>query len=67
MGAVKIPAAHSAKADNILRKYRLMKEGWQNDGSLLAVVELPAGLRNDFLNDINHLCHGEVETKILEE
>jgi len=64
--AVKIPAAHAAKTEHVLHRYKLVKEQWQNDGSLIAVVEMPAGLRQDFLNDLNNSCHGEAETKILE-
>jgi len=65
--AVKIPAAHAAKTEHVLHKYRLVKESWQSDGSLIAIVEMPAGLKQDFLNDLNGTCHGEVETKILEK
>lgn len=64
--AVKIPAQHAAKTEHVLHKYKLLKEQWQGDGSLIAVVEIPAGLRQGFLNDLNNTCHGEVETKILE-
>ena len=60
-------SSHSGKAANALHRYRLVKEEWQNDGSLVVVVELPAGLKQDFLNELNHLCHGGLETKILEE
>ncbi len=65
--AVKIPALHAAKTEHVLHKYTVTKEQWQSDGSLIAVVEMPAGLRQDFLNDLNRNCHGELETKILEK
>ena len=65
--AVKIPAAHAAKTEHVLHKYKIMKEAWQQDGSLIAVVEMPAGLRQEFLNDLNNTCHGDIETKILEK
>ena len=65
--AIKIPAAHAAKTEHILHKYKLQKEEWQANGDLVAVVEMPAGLRQDFLNDLNGVCHGDVETKILEK
>ncbi len=65
--AVKIPALHAAKTEHVLHKYNVTKEQWQSDGSLIAVVEMPAGLRQDFLNDLNRNCHGELETKILEK
>lgn len=65
--AVKVPAQHAAKTEHVLHKYKIVKEQWQADGSLIAVVEMPAGLRQDFLNDLNSKCHGEAETKILEK
>jgi ribosome maturation protein SDO1 len=65
--AVKIPAAHAGKSEHILHKYQLVKEEWQKDGSLIAVVEMPAGLKQDFLADLNSCCHGDLETKILEK
>ena len=64
--AVKIPAQYSGKANVILHKYGVQKEEWQNDGSLVAVLEVPAGVKNDLFNELNHLTHGEVESKILE-
>ncbi len=65
--AIKISAAHAAKTEHVLHKYTLLKEEWQRDGTLIAVVDMPAGLKQDFLNDLNALCHGEAETKILEK
>jgi len=65
--AVKISATHAAQAEHLLHKYSLVNEQWQSDGSLIAVVEMAAGLKQDFLNDLNGVCHGEVETKILEK
>lgn len=64
--AVKIPAIHAGKVAPVLHKYGLEKEEWQNDGSLVAVVEIPAGLKNDLFNELNHLTKGDIETKILE-
>ncbi|HLC79341.1 MAG TPA: ribosome assembly factor SBDS [archaeon] len=64
--AVKIPAQYSGKASVILHKFGLQKEEWQNDGSLVAVLEIPAGIKQDLFNELNHLTHGEVESKIIE-
>lgn len=64
--AIKIPALHAGKASPILHKYGLEKEEWQNDGSLVAVLEIPAGIKQDLFNELNHVTHGELESKILE-
>ncbi len=64
--AVKIGAEYSGKASPILHRFKVLKEQWQNDGSLIAVVELPAGLRQNFLDELNSVCHGNCETKALQ-
>jgi len=65
--AVKIPAQFTGKGSGIIRKYDIQKEEWQNDGSLVAVLELPAGMKNDLFNELNHFTHGGVEIKIIEK
>ncbi len=63
--AFKIPAEHAGKANSILHKYGLKQEEWQTDGSLVAVLELPSGAKEDLLNDLSHLTKGDIESKIL--
>lgn len=64
--AVKIPAQYSGNCFRILKSYgKLLKDEWQNDGSLVAIVELPAGLQEEFFEKLNGLTHGDVETKII--
>ncbi|MFH1544851.1 MAG: ribosome assembly factor SBDS [archaeon] len=65
--AVKIPPEYAGKAEFILHKYDLKKEEWQKDGSLVAVLELAAGVKAELFNELNNLTKGEVETKIIEE
>lgn len=65
--AVKVPAEYSGKAGPILHKYHALKQEWQGNGSLVALFELPVGLKNELFDELNHLTHGNVETKILEE
>ena len=65
--AVKIPANYAAKSYGIIKEFgKIMQEAWQNDGSLIIEIELPAGLQNDFLDKMNSLTHGEAETKIID-
>jgi len=35
-----------------------------NDGSWHAVVEIPAGLQNEFFDELNKETHGNIHTKI---
>lgn len=64
--AVRIPAEFAGRASPVLHKYELKKEEWQNDGSLVALLEVPAGAKQDLFNELNHLTHGQVESRILE-
>ena len=43
-----------------------VKEEWRNDGTLVVVVEMPAGMQTDVYEKLNALTHGSVETKLIE-
>ena len=62
---VHIPAQYSGRAYGILKKYDLSKSEWRNDGSLYAVVSIPAGLENELYSKLNSVTDGNVETKKL--
>lgn len=64
--SVKIPAQYAVRCYGVLKNFgTLKKDDWQNDGSLLAIIELPGGLQEEFENELNKLTKGEIETKIL--
>ncbi|MDD3083752.1 MAG: ribosome assembly factor SBDS [Candidatus ainarchaeum sp.] len=65
--AIKIPSNYSGKCASILHKFDIKKEQWLNDGSLAAEFELPIGLKQDLLNELNSVTHGEVIVKIIEK
>lgn len=62
----RIPAQYAARAYPILKGFgSLTKDSWQGDGSLLAVVEVPAGLQQELYSELNRLAHGGVESRII--
>ncbi len=64
--AVKIPPEYAHKAFGVLVNFgKKLKEEWLTDGSYACVIEMPAGLEEDFHNKINGICHGNLETKVL--
>ncbi|MBI2137071.1 ribosome assembly factor SBDS [Candidatus Woesearchaeota archaeon] len=64
---VVVPSRFASKAEGIAKGYgRLVKESWQSDGTLFAVLELPAGLQEEFSGQLNALTHGDVDIKVLE-
>jgi len=64
--AVKILAEYSAKGYGSLKGYgTITKEEWQADGSLVAIVEMPAGLYGPFVERLGKITQGTIQTKIL--
>ena len=64
--AVKIPPTYSAKAVNVLHSFNVKKQEWQNDGSVILLFEIPAGLKMDLINKVNSLTQGEATIRFLE-
>ncbi len=66
--AVRIPADFAPKAyGEIHTKATVEREQWQNDGSWICVVRIPAGIQDDFYSLINRLTKGDGDVKILEQ
>lgn len=66
--AVKIPAQYAARAFSSVKEYgSVKKEEWLKDGSWAFLMDLPAGAVEEFLNELNSLTKGDVETKILKK
>lgn len=60
-----VPANYAAKLYGTLKNYGKIKhEDWLDDGSLLVVVEIPAGLQTDLFDDVSAKTHGSVEIKV---
>ncbi|MBN2477694.1 ribosome assembly factor SBDS [Candidatus Micrarchaeota archaeon] len=65
--AVKIPAEHAHKCYSTLKNYGIQQEQWTSDGSLIAVIEFPAGIQGEVYDKLNKMTAGTVETKVLEK
>ncbi len=64
--AVKIPAHYAPRAFSLLKEFGVQKEEWGNDGSLLAVCDMPAGIAPQFYDRINRLTDGSAQTKAMD-
>jgi len=63
---VKVFPEHAAKAYGSIKSFgTITKEEWQADGSLVALVEMPAGLYGSFVDRLGKLTQGTVQTKVL--
>jgi ribosome maturation protein SDO1 len=64
--AVKLSGEEYAKVYGDIKNFgEIKKEEWQKNGSWVGVVEIPAGLQNDFYDKLNDKTKGNVETKIV--
>ena len=64
--AIHIPGDDTGKVYGLVPEFgKLMKEEWQQDGSWVAVVEIPGGMQDNFYQKLSELTHGKAETKLL--
>lgn len=64
--AVKVPTKFVSQSYHILKRFgSIIREEWQNDGSLACILEIPAGLSEEFENEMNKLTHGDTEIKLI--
>ena len=64
--ALKIPAEFTGKSYGTVKNYGTIKrEEWQNDGSWVAVVELPAAMQMELLDTLGKETQGNVQSKIV--
>lgn len=64
--ALKIGPAYAQRVYGTLKTQGIQKEQWANDGSLICVVEIPAGLVGEFFDRLNRATNATVETRMLE-
>ncbi|MBI5253977.1 MAG: ribosome assembly factor SBDS [Euryarchaeota archaeon] len=64
--AARIPAQYAGKAYSVVKSFgEIKKEEWQKDGSWIILMNLPAGVVDEFFEALNSLTKGEVGTKIV--
>jgi len=65
--AVKVPPEHAHRCYGTLKSYGIQQEQWLSNGSLIVVVEIFAGMQGEFLDKLNKLTAGNIETRVLEK
>jgi len=64
--AIKLPAEYAAKSYGAVAKFgNLVKQEWQNDGSWIGVITIPAGMQDDLYKLLNSHTKGSAETKLI--
>lgn len=59
-----IPAQYTGQVYGLLKDYK-ESEDWLANGSLQAIIAIPAGMQIDFFDKLNHVTHGAVQSEIL--
>ena len=54
---IEIPAQYTGHAYGVINEYKESEE-WKNNGDLIVVVNVPAGLVMDFYDKLNEVTHG---------
>ena len=64
--AVRLPGSVAGNAFSTIAKFgKILNEEWQQDGSWIAVVEIPGGLQDNFNLKMGEISGGEAETKAI--
>ncbi len=60
-----IPAEYASKSYGMLKQFTMKSEEWTSNGSLKAIVEIPAGLQDVFYEKMNRISNGNIQTEIV--
>lgn len=63
--AVKIGPEYAHRCYGTLKSYGIKKEQWLDNGYLIVVLEIPAGIQGEVYDRLNRLTNGTVETKVI--
>src|SRR3989344_1671720 len=64
--SIKMPAAFAGKSYGIIKQYgKVLKDEWQQDGSLIVNLEIPAGIQVELEDKMNNITKGGVEISIV--
>lgn len=64
--AVRLPGSAAGNAYSTIRPFgEILNEEWQQDGSWIAIVEIPGGLQDQFTGKMAEISGGDAETKVI--
>ena len=64
--AVRVPPEHTGHSYGVLKGLgEIKQEEWQKDGSLVVVLQIPAGIQADVYERMGKLTHGTAQVKLL--
>ncbi len=57
---------YAGKIYGFLRKFKIIKEKWSPNGSLICVIEVPGGMVNEIISQLSSKTSGEITVKVME-
>lgn len=60
---INIPASFTGKVYGLLKSFMVVKEEWNSDGSLTAILKVPSGALMPFFDKLNDITHGAALTE----
>ena len=61
---IKIPPEYATKSYGIVKNLSdIKREEWQADGSWIAIVEIPASMKGEFLERLGKATQGNIQVK----
>ena len=63
--ALKVPANYAITAYKTLKSYNVVKEEWADNGDLLMLLDIPAGMQSEIYEKVAKITHGEAQIKIV--
>lgn len=63
--AVQIPPSFAGRMFHILHEFGEVKRDDWRDGEQYVLIEIPAGLQDDFYSQLNGATHGAIKTKVV--
>jgi ribosome maturation protein SDO1 len=65
--AIRLSGEEYGKSYGDIKNFgKITKEEWQKDGSWIGLLEIPAGLKGEFIDKINSKTKGNAEIKLIE-
>tara|TARA_Y100000310_G_scaffold180841_1_gene180750 strand:+ start:156 stop:854 length:699 start_codon:yes stop_codon:yes gene_type:complete len=61
---ITIPAAFSGKMYPVVHQHKVLQEDWLNNGDWKIMVEVPAGLAQEFIDKLNSITSGQVVVEL---
>ena len=65
---IRIPPEFAGRGHSLVSKFgNIIDDNWMNDGSWVCNIDIPAGLQEDLIDQLNGATKGSVEIKIIDD